>query len=169
MKTLYLVRHAKSSWDNPEVRDIDRPLNKRGLRDAPFMGKLLAGRLAGQGESLDMIMTSPARRAVATARHFAEALGMPLAKIHEAKNIYDAGPETLHDLIFEIDDNVKSAMLVGHNPGMTQLAMALSPSPIMHMATCSIVGLQFPVQSWHLVRPGIGTLKLFETPKNHLE
>jgi len=169
MKTLYLARHAKSSGDSPGINDIDRPLNKRGLRDAPFMGKLLADILARQGDSLQVIMTSPAARAAATARHFAGAIGMPIANVREAKNMYNADPDVLHDLIFELDDNLGSAMLVGHNPGMTQLATSLSPIPITHMPTCSIVALQFPIHSWQLVRPGTGTLKFFEMPKNHLD
>jgi len=168
MKILYLVRHAKSSWDTPGVKDIDRPLNNRGLRDAPLMAGIIAGLLAKQGDSVGLIMTSPAKRAAATARHFAGALGTPPAKIHEAKGIYNAGPDALHDVVFGLDDKFSSAMLVGHNPGMTQFAALLSPTPITHMPTCSIVALRFPVESWRMVRPGTGTLMFFERPKNHL-
>jgi len=169
MKLLYLARHAKSGWDSPGLKDIDRPLNKRGLRDAPFMGNLLAGLLSKQGEAIGAIVTSPAKRAVATARSYAGALGIPVKQIREAKKIYNAGPDALREVIFEIDDSLGSAMLVGHNPGLTQLAASLSPKPIPHMPTCSIVALRFPVDSWHLVRTGMATLQFFEMPKKHLE
>jgi len=167
MKTLYLVRHAKSSWDAPGVKDFDRPLNKRGLRDAAFMGKLLAGLLSARGAPVGLILTSPAKRAAATAGHFADALGMAATALRAESSIYEASPATLHELIYGIEDTIESAMLVGHNPGMTQLAGALSPTPITHMPTCSIVALRFGVDSWQRVQDGTGTLEFFEKPGNH--
>lgn len=164
MKTLYLVRHAKSSWDDTKLDDFDRPLNRRGLRDAPFMGKLLAER----GEIPEVILTSSASRAVATARHIAGAMGLPEGKLHARKEMYLAGPEGLVDVILELDDAVASAMLVGHNPGMTQLASRLCVLPADHLPTCAVAAIQFDAGEWRKAVLKKGELKFFETPKQHL-
>jgi phosphohistidine phosphatase len=163
VKTLYLLRHAKSSWDDPSIVDFDRPLNKRGLRDAPFMGKLLAG----MGEMPGIIVTSPARRALTTARLFAEAFGLPPAGLVEIAPLYAASPETILDVISELDDAFESAMVVGHNPGLTQVAAALSPGALNHMPTCSVAAFSLDVDSWMKIRPGTGRMRFFETPKHH--
>ncbi len=163
MKTLYLVRHAKSSWDDPAISDFDRPLNKRGLRDAPFMGALLAR----MGEIPEVIVTSPANRAESTARLLAEAFGLPAAKVVGMRPLYVASPGTILGVVRELDDGFTRAMIVGHNPGMTQAAGEIAPGTVVHMPTCSIAAFELRVESWLLVRPGKGTLKFFETPKDH--
>ena len=163
MKILYLARHAKSSWDDYSIRDFDRPLNKRGLRDAPFMGKLIAG----MGETPEIIVTSPANRAVTTSRFFAEAFGLPPATVIELKPLYSAPPETILGVISELDDEIDRAMIVGHNPAMTQVADKLAPGSITHMPTCSVAAIEIPVESWIMVGPGKGKLRFFETPKRH--
>lgn len=161
MKTLYLVRHAKSSWDEKAISDFDRPLNKRGLRDAPFM----AGLLAGRGERPEVIVTSSAKRAASTARFFAAAIGLPGELVIEMRPLYAASPETILGVVRELDDGFGSAMIVGHNPGLTQAADEIAPGSLLHMPTCSVASIELPVDSWMLMRAGKGKLRFFETPK----
>ena len=122
MKTLYLIRHAKSSWKHPELTDFERPLNKRGRSDAPKMGRLLEKRKIIP----DVFISSPAIRAAMTARIIADKLNYPLSDIQYADQIYEANAQELYDIIAGTDDQYSSAMLVGHNPGMTFLANSVS-------------------------------------------
>ncbi len=161
VKTLFLVRHAKSSWDDRTTDDFDRPLNDRGRRDAPLMGK----RIADLKDAPRIIVTSPAKRAATTARLIAEAIGVPAEKVVLSAPLYAASPETILGVINEFDDDVSSVMLVGHNPGLTQIAAGLAPGSVDHMPTCSIAAIDLGVDSWMMVRPGKGTLRFFETPK----
>ncbi|MCK5032034.1 MAG: histidine phosphatase family protein, partial [Calditrichia bacterium] len=109
MKTLYLLRHAKSSWDNPELDDFERPLNKRGHHDAPLIGNLLEK----LNISPDLIISSPAIRASMTARIIADAIKYPLDRIRYDENIYEAGEMDLLEVIYAVDDTVDKLMLVG--------------------------------------------------------
>jgi phosphohistidine phosphatase len=161
VKTLYLARHAKSNWNDPSLDDSRRPLNDRGLRDAPAMGRLLAG----MGHVPEIVVASPAVRAITTARLLAAAMGLPESAVVGMTGLYGAGPETILDAVNGIDDASDRAMLVGHNPGMTQLAGELSRGAIGHMPTCAIAAFELPVASWSEVRPGRGRLVFFETPK----
>ncbi len=161
MKTLTLLRHAKSSWDHPELADIDRPLNKRGKRDAPIMGE----RLARAGISPELILTSPARRARKTASRVARALGYPADRIVVDPRIYAAAPAELMALIRGLDDRWSDVMLVGHNPTLTELANELTAADIDNVPTAGVVRIRFPVPSWSDIRPGAGELTLFDYPK----
>ena len=113
-KTLYIARHAKSSWDDASLSDFERPLNKRGKRDAPFM----AEKLKELGVKPDLILSSPAQRAKTTAKHYHEALG---SKLEFDERIYEASLMSLIYLIQEQFEKVDSLMIVGHNPGLTML------------------------------------------------
>jgi phosphohistidine phosphatase len=161
VKTLYLARHAKSSWDDHSMKDFDRPLNERGLRDAPVMGRLVCGR----GQTPDVIVTSSAMRALTTARLFAGVMGLPDAAVVEMNKLYSAPPEAILEVVNELDDAASSAMIVGHNPGMTMLASELSRGGIVHMPTCSVASFELPVDSWSKAGSGKGKLRYFETPK----
>src|SRR5512143_3988842 len=130
MKTLYLVRHAKSSRDDPTLPDRKRPLNDRGKRDAPAM----AERLAGQGVKPDLILSSPAVRALATAQAFAKKFDYAITDLVEDDRLYATAADDLLDLIHELDDQQKRVMLFGHNPELTALAHRLS-SEIVEMPT----------------------------------
>ncbi|RMD75414.1 MAG: hypothetical protein D6818_01735, partial [Bacteroidetes bacterium] len=112
MKHLYLIRHAKSSWDYPELRDIERSLNKRGRRDAPFMASLLHGK----GVRPDLLLSSPATRAYSTAVYFAEALGYPVEQIRVEPVIYHGGEDDILALVRGLDDQLGTVLLFGHNP-----------------------------------------------------
>ena len=143
MKTLYLVRHAKSSKDDPSLADRDRPLDERGERDAPKMGQ----RLAERGAKPALIVTSPALRARATAQLIAKALGYPLGDIVLSDRLYASTPDALLAVTRALDDSVRSVMLVGHNPEMSELAHRLA-SEIIDMPTCAVAEFRFDAKSW---------------------
>ncbi len=160
MKRLILVRHAKSSWNNKDLQDIDRPLNKRGERDAPEMGR----RMAKRGVVVDLILTSPAIRAQDTAKLIAEKSSCK-DKIKIDENLYDATAWEILDVIRKIDDHYDFVMLVGHNPGMTDLVNELSATPIEKVPTCGVFELDYDMATW----PEIATKKSkafrFDYPK----
>ena len=143
MKTLFLVRHAKSSRDDPALPDKERPLNDRGLRDAPRMGE----RLARQDVKPDLIMSSPAVRALATAEIITKKLGCKRKDIVVDERLYAAQPDDLLEVIQELGDSPKRVMLFGHNPELTELANRLS-SKITDMPTCAVAEFSFDTKSW---------------------
>ncbi len=162
MKQVALMRHAKSSWKHPELADHERPLNKRGLRDAPMMG----GRLARRGFSTELIVTSPAQRAAATAREVAGAIGFPTDRIVEQAELYLADPDTLLAAMRALSDTVDTVMFFGHNPGFTVLANKLGDLTLDNLPTCGIAVFEFDISSWRDIDYGAGAVKLFDYPKN---
>jgi phosphohistidine phosphatase len=143
MKTLFLVRHAKSSRDDPALSDKERPLNDRGMRDAVRMGE----RLARQGVKPDLIVSSPARRALATAEIIARKLDYKVKDIVVDERLYAAALDDLLEVIQEFGDKPNRVMLFGHNPEMTELAHRLS-SKIADMPTCAVAEFSFDTKSW---------------------
>jgi phosphohistidine phosphatase len=160
MKNLLLIRHAKSCWDDPSLSDRERPLNKRGKRDAPGLGKLLKER----GLHPDLILSSPAKRALKTAKLIAEELGYPKKQIEVREDIYGQGLDALVELIGELDDGLKKVFLIGHNPELTDLANRLSGAGIHSVPTCGIVSVEFSSPSWRECALKGGRLALFERP-----
>lgn len=161
MKTLYLLRHAKSSRDNPNLRDFDRPLNERGEEDAPAMAKYFSGIFS----SPDKMIASPAARTTATASLFAMGIGYE-GNIEYNSSIYEAHYLNLLEVVQAIANNVQSAMLVGHNPGMTNLANYLSAGFVTdNVPTCGLVALNFNVPHWHHLSEAQGELIRFISPK----
>ena len=122
MKTLVIVRHAKSSWDDRGLSDHDRPLNRRGLRDAPVMG----ARLAEWGPPVDRVISSSAVRALATAELITQEMGLPWDEIVIDEALYHASEEEMLEIIQEQEDYLDGLMMFGHNPGMTCLVNDLS-------------------------------------------
>lgn len=165
MKTLYLVRHAKSSWDNANQSDHDRPLNQRGERDAPRMGK----RLRKRGDQPEVIISSSAVRALTTASILATALDYPTSDISIEERLYGAEPEDVLSIIGNLDDGIHCAMLVGHNPTFTALINALGRCDLDNVPTCGMAVLTFPIDSWKNMTTTQGTLVDFDFPKNHAE
>jgi phosphohistidine phosphatase len=160
MKNLLLIRHAKSSWDDPSLNDRDRTLNKRGKKDAPAMGRWLMEKNLSPG----LFLSSPAKRALKTAKLIAEELGYPKKKIEVREAIYMQGLDALLELIGELDDGLSRVYLVGHNPVLTDLANRLTGAGIQNVPTCGIVSVEFALPSWRdCVREG-GRLALFERP-----
>ncbi|MDN5216448.1 histidine phosphatase family protein [Fulvivirgaceae bacterium BMA12] len=164
MKTLYVVRHAKSSWDFPQLSDFDRPLNKRGKRNAPDMGN----RLKMRGILPDLIIASPANRALTTAKKIAKEIGYPVESIRENDQIYHSSEATLLQIIKDTPDNIQGLMLFGHNPGFTDLANFLGDQWIDNVPTCGIVAIAFDVESWTSVAPKTGKNLFFDYPKKVL-
>ncbi len=165
MRTLYLTRHAKSSWDDPATDDFHRPLNDRGERDAPVMARTFKER----GEPVDRLVSSPAVRAITTCRVFAKALGVKEGEITQDKGIYLAPTEMLLRTVNLLNDDWQRVMLFGHNPGFTDLAEYISDADIGEMATCATARIDFTVDSWAEVSMGLGTLVWYDYPKRHPE
>lgn len=165
MRTLYLTRHAKSSWDDPRTDDFNRPLNERGERDAPHMARVFADR----GERVDLIVTSPAVRARTTAEIFAKALGIEERAIKQDKNIYLAPAEDLLRLVNLLPKEANHVMIFGHNPGFTDLIHYLGDGNVGDLPTCSTVRLDFIIDPWGEVSRGLGTLVWYDHPKGHPE
>ncbi len=163
MKRLYLVRHAKSSWDFPELPDFERPLNDRGRRDAPYMGKVLKDLKVNP----DKIISSPVVRAYVTARTIASQIEYPLEQIETSEKIYENDAGELIDLIQSTDDDLGSLMMFGHNPALTLLNNYLSDKSLDNIPTCAIVCLDFKVQSWKEVQTDKGEFVFFEYPKKY--
>jgi len=141
MRELFILRHAKSSWDDPTLADFDRPLNSRGKEDAPLMGK----HLAKLGVKPDLIVSSPAKRAKKTAKIVAEQLGLKPEEIEFRDTIYEASAQSL---LYLVCQSAKRVMLVGHNPGLTQLANILGDIVIENIPTTGIVGVAFQLSKW---------------------
>jgi phosphohistidine phosphatase len=143
MKSLFLIRHAKSSWEDPSLKDFDRPLNPRGLRDAPFMSKLLKGK----GIVVDQIVSSPANRALSTAKYFAEAFGINNKKIILRNEIYEAYPEDVMAIVKELPNEVDVALIFGHNPTFTSLANQFG-GYLSNVPTCGVVRIDAEIDKW---------------------
>lgn len=163
MKTLYCVRHAKSSWKFPRLTDFERPLNKRGLRDAPYMGRLMYD----LGYRPDIIISSPATRALSTAQLMAENLRISSSDIIEAPQLYHAADDEFYHVIHNIAQSAKSAMIVSHNPGLTEFVNALANAEFPNVPTGGIVGIDCDVSHWRDIRDGAGKLQCVEFPRTY--
>jgi phosphohistidine phosphatase len=164
MKRLIIVRHAKSSWDDSALKDIDRPLNKRGEKDAPRMAK----RLKEQEIHPDIVLSSPAVRAIATCEAFCKILNYPVEKIQREKKLYHASEETLFEILKAIPDrkdNEEVVMIFGHNPGLTEFANTLMNEDIENIPTSGIVHCELNISKWQEIKPGCGDLEHFDFPK----
>ncbi|MBL7974654.1 MAG: histidine phosphatase family protein [Candidatus Kapabacteria bacterium] len=161
MKTLYIIRHAKSDWDDPQASDYERTLNKRGLRDAPFMGKYLAG----QGVKPDVLLASTAPRAFTTAQLIAKELQYPEDDIVGKRELYLSDEKTLLKNINALPDSGVTAMVVAHNPGVSNFVNYLTGEFMSHLPTCGIVRIDFKATTWAEVGRGTGTLISYDYPK----
>ncbi|MCL4266520.1 MAG: histidine phosphatase family protein [Anaerolineae bacterium] len=159
-KTLLIMRHAKSDWDNTRLSDHARPLNKRGKQDAPHMGKLL------KDEDLtpDLIITSTAERALTTAELVALACDFE-GELVTTRHFYHADPATYLELLQGVDDQYNRVMIVGHNPGMEELVTDLT-GQAEHFTTANIAHVELPITSWsQLNEDTTGTLLHLWRPK----
>ncbi|MEZ3159476.1 histidine phosphatase family protein [Microbacterium sp. BWT-B31] len=153
---LVLVRHAKSDWGDPSIADHDRPLNERGLRDAPRMAR----RLAESGFEADAIVTSTALRARTTAAAFGEALGV---RVTADERLYGASARTLWSRASDAD--AARIVLVAHDPGMSVLAARLSGDRIEHMPTCAVATFAWDDDDWNVVDALEPSDWSFDTPR----
>ncbi len=161
MKKIYILRHAKSSWKDSSLTDFDRPLNERGKRNAPMMGI----KMAELNIVPDLVLASAATRAYATASIVAEKLDYPKDRIERRRDLYLASSHAILKIINSADNKHESLMIVGHNPGLTELANDLGAFQVSNMPTCALVALEFAVDDWQAVHWGIGKNILFEYPK----
>jgi len=161
VKILYLTRHAKSSWKHPDLSDFDRILNKRGKHDAPLMGVFLKNKRI----SPDLILSSPAKRAIQTAKILARELEYPHEKIQTNQHIYLADSDTLVNILQNVSDESQRLMLIGHNPGLTHLANHLADANIANIPTTGIVEIHFDVNHWQHISAMSGKLASFDFPK----
>ncbi len=161
MKRLILIRHAKSSWDSQHGSDRERPLNKRGERNAPDMGK----RLARRGIRPGLILSSPAVRAITTAQILAHELGYPREKIVEVDDLYGADVRDFIEIIAHHGGGEESVMLFSHNPGITGLVHFLTGERIANVPTCGVAIIDFDLIQWEEIDKGAGQLVDFDYPK----
>ena len=165
MKELLLIRHAKSDWGDPGLDDHDRPLNRRGERDAPEMGRAMAER----GVSPDLIVSSTANRARTTAGLIAEALDYDPGAIRLESSLYLAHPGEILKVIQGIDESVGSALLFGHNPGMHEAAWQMTrpgtSEGVDHFPTCAVARFRLDSEFWANVEFGEGELVEHLFPK----
>ena len=160
MKTLYLVRHAKSSWKDSSLPDDERPLNKRGKRNAPAMGEYLASRCARP----ERLVSSPAKRALTTARFIAAALDYDLDAIVLDRKMYFTGIDSMLDILRDTDEEITSLMLVGHNPDMTFLLNSLCGYQVDNMPTCGVAQLECD-GDWSAIGQGRCRLVDYKIPR----
>jgi len=169
MKTLTLLRHAKSSWDDPAARDFDRPLNRRGRKAARAMGKALRE----QGIAFDRILASPAARVVGTLEDLADGYGGAIEPAFDQR-VYLATAATLLKLVQETNDKAERLLVVGHNPGMEALALLLTRDDDNGLRsemsakypTATLAEISLPVDHWRDVASGTGQLARFIRPRD---
>jgi phosphohistidine phosphatase len=159
MKTVLLLRHAKSSRDDSTLRDFDRPLNERGKDDAKLMGHHLQHQQIG----IDAVISSPARRARQTTKAFLKAADVSVVPSFDER-IYEAGLRQLLTVVSEIDPSVIRALLIGHNPGFEELIESLT-GRYTRLPTATVAVIDLSVDQWSDVRPQSGKLRLLVTPK----
>lgn len=163
MKTLLLIRHAKSSWANALQSDYDRPLNERGKGDAPRIGE----RLRALSILPDEIVASTAKRAAQTAKLIATAIGFDHSKIRWMDKLYHCNSEVFEEVVRDLDDTCKTVFIVAHNPGVTEFANSLDTNfRIDNMPTCGVVGAHTEQASaWSDFMRAVKEVFLFEYPK----
>lgn len=166
MKRLTLVRHAKSDWKNAGLKDFDRPLSRRGLKEAPGM----AQRLAEQRVHVDLLITSPAVRALETARFFAKALKYPLRLLKSEDRLYLARPAEILEVVHGVGTRVQHLMIFGHNPGLSEFAQQLTDDPELgELPTCAVYSMEFEIDKWSQARFGAACNATLSQPRNFLD
>ena len=159
MKTLFLLRHAKSSWDDARLSDFERPLNERGLQSAPRIGEVFKQ----NNFQTELILSSPAKRAAQTAELFKEA-----AQLNDAikfdERIYEASPSKLLEILAEQSDELNSILLVGHNPGLENLVKFLT-SEVQPMPTAALAVINLEIENWININAANGKLQTLLRPK----
>lgn len=162
MKHLYLIRHAKSSWDSKTLSDFDRPLNERGNLTAPLMAELLKN----QGVQPDLLISSPAKRAISTCNYFADILNYPLEKIQQELTIYEAVVDDLYKIIHSIDEKFNTVLMFGHNPSISYFIDQYINDYLPEVPTCGISILNLKVENWKDFNPSnVDFVSLLEPKK----
>jgi len=164
VKTLFIIRHAKSSWDASNIDDFERPLNDRGKRDAPRMGK----RLKEKDIQPTLLLSSPAKRALSTAKAIAKVLKYPKDDIKTDRRLYHADEETMLTVVRELKEKQDVVMIFSHNPGLTEFVNSLMDGEldIDNVPTCGVVAFKLDLDTWKDVDWGKGKLLFFDYPKS---
>ncbi len=163
MKTLTLIRHAKSDWSDLSLSDFDRPLNKRGYKNAPMMGRILSQ----STQHPDLILSSPALRAKTTAELIARELHYPIQTIRYDETLYDADPHTIIASLRQVPDTVEHLFLIAHNPGLSEAAEYLCGFAIGDIPTCGIVMMKLKSDSWKSADGECAVFVSLDYPKKH--
>jgi len=159
MKQLFLIRHAKSDWTNPELKDIERFLNERGYSNANTMSKNF-------NHPINLIISSPAIRAISTALIFARNLNYNANSICIKQELYESSLNNFLSVIHSIDNSYNSVLLFAHNPTISDIAQHLTQALPMELPTCAIAGIRFNLTDWKNAKDG--ELFLFDFPKKHI-
>lgn len=163
MKTVCFIRHAKSSWDQAGLADIDRPLNIRGKTTAPIMAKIMADK----GYVPDLIISSTAKRARQTAKYFRKQFKIKKQELQLEPSIYGGDEQSIFEIIRRVPDTINTLFLFGHNPTMNYLAALFSEDRI-HVPTCGILVIEAPIDHWVDIQPDHTGLKHFIYPKQFI-
>lgn len=161
MKRLTIIRHAKSSWTDPQLDDIDRPLNERGKSDASLIGKYLLER----GLHADMIISSPAKRARKTAKIVAKSLHISNIEIEDQFYTFHDNGDIMLSKIAKLPEDITSLIIFGHNETFSILAYRLSHGKIMEFPTCATMSVTFDIDHWHSINEELAVMDFFIKPK----
>ncbi|MBK0382410.1 histidine phosphatase family protein [Pedobacter sp. SD-b] len=164
-KQLLIVRHAKSDWNDPSINDFNRPLNSRGSKDAPLIGE----KLLKKSFKPDLVISSPAKRALNTCEIVCQKIGIEKSKIITNSNVYEASSKQLLKIINQIDNQYDKVALFGHNNGVTDLTVYLSDADIFNIPTSGMVLISFAFDDWEMIGKGTGEVVFYEYPKNLIE
>ena len=164
MKTLLLIRHAKSSWDNSQLSDFERPLNERGKKDAPVMAK----RIKEEKIKIDCFISSPAKRAKKTASFFMDEYGIKEKDLVLLPSLYEASVNNFYDAVENINDTNNVVALFSHNPGITDFVNTLTDKHIDDMPTCGMFAVQVNTNNWAAFKEAEKSFLFFDYPKNPL-
>jgi phosphohistidine phosphatase len=161
MKTIYIVRHAKSSWSYEGIADIDRPLKERGINDAHLMSKFLSKKI----ERPDVFISSVANRALHTSVIFCQNFNYPFSNLKIKKELYSFSDGYLVKTVKALDDSFNTAMIFSHDHGINTFVNKFGSKPIAHVTTCGVIGIQFDEKYWKNIKKGVTIFAEF--PKNH--
>jgi phosphohistidine phosphatase len=162
MKQLLLVRHAKSSWDDPSLSDFDRPLNDRGKKDAPEMAK----RLSDKNFRIDRFVSSPAKRARQTCKYFAKEFDVKKKNVVLEPRLYEATEANFYEVVKSFKDKWDSVAIFSHNPGITTFANSLTTTRVDDMPTCSVFAVKVDVKKWKEFREAKKEFLFLDYPKH---
>jgi phosphohistidine phosphatase len=162
MKTLLLIRHAKSSWDNSQLSDLERPLNDRGKNDAPLMAK----RVKERKIKIDRFISSPAKRAKKTAVIFMDEYDMREKDLVLVPSLYEASVKNFYDAVEDVNDKDDAVALFSHNPGITDFVNTLTEKNIDNMPTCGVFALKIKTKKWQDFKKAEKEFLFFDYPKN---
>lgn len=162
MKTLLLIRHAKSSWNDVTLPDFERPLNERGKHDAPLMAK----KVKDKKIEIDAFVSSPAKRAKKTAEIFMDEFDAKMKNLILIPSLYEATVEKFYDAVENLKDKNETVALFAHNPGITDFINSLECTPVYDMPTCAVYAIKIKTKTWKEFREAKKEFLFFEYPKN---